>query len=86
MTGTADDRGEHGARRVIAGESSLHQAGAVVAHQGGSLVVVAHDVSSVRQDRGARNEVSQVTVSVDNSISPLFGSTDRRYRFLMTHT
>lgn len=66
MTGTTDDRGEHSARRVIAGEASLHQAGAVVAHQGGSLVVVTHDVSSETRDGGARKEVNKVTVSVDN--------------------
>lgn len=66
MTGTTDDRGEHGARRVIAGEARLHQAGAVVAHQGGGLVVVTHDVSSERRDGtgpggGGGKEVNQVT-------------------------
>lgn len=50
VTGAADDGGEHSARCVIAGEASFHQAGAVVAHQGGGLVVVAHDVSCATQD------------------------------------
>lgn len=42
MAGTADDRGEHGPGGIVSGEASLHQAGAVVAHKGGSLIVVTH--------------------------------------------
>lgn len=46
MTRATNDGRKHSARRVIACEPSLHQAGAVVTHQGCSLVVVAHGVSS----------------------------------------
>ena len=45
MTGATNDGGEHCARCVISGKASLHQTRAVVAHKGGSLVVVTHDVS-----------------------------------------
>jgi len=46
VTGATDDGGEDSARRVITGEPSLHQAGAVVTHQGSSLFFLTHDVSS----------------------------------------
>lgn len=46
VPGAANNGREHGAGRVVAGEARLHQAGAVVAHQGGGLFVVAHGVSS----------------------------------------
>lgn len=42
MTGAADDGGEDGPGGIVSGEASLHQTGAVVAHKGGSLVVVTH--------------------------------------------
>lgn len=38
----AHDGGEDGAGRVVAREAGLHQPGAVVAHQGGGLLIVAH--------------------------------------------
>lgn len=38
----AHDGREDRARRVVAREAGLHQSGAVVAHQGGGLLVVAH--------------------------------------------
>ena len=44
VAGTADDGGEDGAGRVIAGESGLAHAGAVVNYQGGYLVVT-HDAA-----------------------------------------
>lgn len=46
VTGATNDGRKHGARCVIAGEPSLHQAGAVITHQGGGLFVVAHGVGS----------------------------------------
>lgn len=42
MTGAANDGGEHGPGGIVSGEASLHKAGAVVAHKGGSLIVVTH--------------------------------------------
>lgn len=42
VTGSANDGGEDSTGSVISGKSSLDQARAVVAHEGGSLVVVAH--------------------------------------------
>ena len=42
VTGAADDGGEHGPGGVVSGEASLHQAGAVVTHEGGGLIVVTH--------------------------------------------
>lgn len=42
VTGAADDGGEHGPGGIVSGEASLHQAGTVVAHKGGSLIVVTH--------------------------------------------
>lgn len=42
MTGAADDGGEDGPGGIVSGEASLHQTGAVVAHKGGSLIVVTH--------------------------------------------
>lgn len=45
----AHDGREDRARRVVAREAGLHQPGAVVAHQGGGLLVVAHlDTASAR--------------------------------------
>ena len=38
----ADDRGEDGARRVVAGEAGLDHAGAVVADEVRDLAVVSH--------------------------------------------
>lgn len=46
VTRAANDGREDGARCVIAGKPSFHQAGSVITHQGGSLFVIAHDVSS----------------------------------------
>lgn len=46
VSGAANDGRKDGAGSVVASEARLHQAGAVVAHQGGGLVVVAHGVSS----------------------------------------
>lgn len=43
VTGAANDRGEHSPGGIVSGEASLHKAGAVVAHKGGSLLVVTHD-------------------------------------------
>lgn len=60
VTGATNDGGEDGARCVIAGEPSLHQAGAVITHQGGSLFVVAHGVSSATHT-GARTHTPAVT-------------------------
>ena len=39
MAGTADDGGEDGAGGVVAGETGLAHAGAIVHNQGGNLVV-----------------------------------------------
>ena len=43
MAGPSNDGREDSTGSVISGKSSLDQAGAIVAHEGGSLVVVAHD-------------------------------------------
>lgn len=43
VTGAADDGGEDGPGGIVSGEASLHQTGAVVAHECGSLIVVTHD-------------------------------------------
>ena len=42
MAGPSNDGGEDSAGRVISCKASLDQAGAVVAHKGGSLFVVTH--------------------------------------------
>lgn len=42
VAGAAHDGGEHGPGGVVSGEARLHQAGAVVADEGGGLVVVTH--------------------------------------------
>lgn len=47
VTGATNNGREDGARCVIPGEPGFHQAGAVITHQGGSLFVVTHYVSSV---------------------------------------
>lgn len=53
VAGAAHDGGEHGPGGVIPGEAGLHQAGAVVAHERGGLVLVAHGVVCLRGHRGA---------------------------------
>lgn len=45
MAGASDDGWEDGARSVISSKPSLDQARAVVAHEGGGLVVVTHGCS-----------------------------------------
>lgn len=42
VTRAADDGWEHGPGGIVSGEASLHQAGTVVAHKGGSFLVVTH--------------------------------------------
>merc|ERR1739838_867622 len=42
MTGTSNDGREDGPGGIVSGEASLHKAGAVVAHKGGSFIVVTH--------------------------------------------
>lgn len=61
MAGASHDGGKHSARCVIPGEPSLHQAGAVVTHQGGGLFVVAHGVSSETRAH-ARRQAALVQV------------------------
>lgn len=63
VTGATNDGRKHGARCVIAGEPSLHQAGAVITHQGGSLFVVAHGVGS-ETHTGARARTQAVVLLV----------------------
>lgn len=76
VTGATNDGRKHGARCVIAGKSSLHQAGAVITHQGGSLVVVAHGVSSETHTR-ARAHTHAVALLDPVMKSPcLFGLGD----------
>lgn len=80
VTGATNDGRKHGARCVITGEPSLHQAGAVITHQGGSLFVVAHGVSSeTHTGARARTHTSSGTVSSSNGIPRLFGLADWRY-------
>lgn len=50
VTGAADDGGEHGPGGIVSGKASLHQPGAVVAHKGGSLIVVTHGGFYKRQE------------------------------------
>lgn len=47
MAGAANDGGEHGPGGIVPGEASLHQAGAVVAHERGGLVLVTHGLGCV---------------------------------------
>lgn len=42
VTGATNNRGEHSPGSIISSEASLHQAGAIVAHKGGGLIVVTH--------------------------------------------
>lgn len=63
MTWATHDGWKHGARCVIAGEPSFHQAGAVITHQGGGLFVVAHGVSS-ETNTGERARTHTVASSV----------------------
>lgn len=42
VTGTANDRREHGSGGIIPSEARLHQAGAVITHQGCGLLLIAH--------------------------------------------
>jgi len=42
VTWATDDRREDGTGRIIAGESSLAHAGAVVADQSGNILIIAH--------------------------------------------
>ena len=66
MTGAADDGGEDSPGGIVSGEASLHQAGAVVTHQGGGLVVVTHGVSSeTRAHARTRTHTSSVSSSQD---------------------
>lgn len=51
VTGTTNNGGEHGARSIISGKASFHQSRAIVAHKGGGLVVVTHDVSWVSDEK-----------------------------------
>jgi len=39
VAGTADNRGEDGAGRIVTGETGLAHAGAVVNHKGGNILV-----------------------------------------------
>lgn len=54
MAGAADDGREHGPGGIVPGEASLHQAGAVVAHERGGLVLVTHGVGCVCGGTGQR--------------------------------
>lgn len=64
MTGAADDGWEHGPGGVVSGEASLHQAGAVVAHEGGSFLVVTHDgFYGRREEEDGRCELDSTNVS-----------------------
>lgn len=63
VTGATNDGWEHCTGCVIAGEPSLHQAGAVIAHQSSSLFVVAHGVSSETRVR-ARTQAKPPLVRV----------------------
>lgn len=84
MTWATHDGWKHGARCVIAGEPSFHQAGAVITHQGGGLFVVAHGVSS-ETNTGERAHAHSGIVSSSNEIPCLFGFGDWRYCFHSTH-
>lgn len=68
VTGATNNGWEHCTGCVIAGEPSLHQAGAVIAHQSGSLFVVAHGVSS---ETRVRAHARKATVSSWNEIPRL---------------
>lgn len=54
MAGAANDGGEHGPGGIVPGEASLHQAGAVVAHERGGLVLVTHGLGCVCGGTGHR--------------------------------
>lgn len=71
----AHDGGEHGPGRVVAGEASFHQAGAVVAHEGGGLVFVAHGVWFLRGQKG-RGDAGRVGSGGPATERPAAGGTD----------
>lgn len=64
VSGAANDGRKDGAGSVVAGEARLHQAGAIVAHQGGGLLVVAHGVTSENSRVGMLVLVSGVKLAV----------------------
>lgn len=67
MTGAADDGWEHGPGGIVSGEASLHQAGTVVAHKGGSLIVVTHGGFYERQEDEDFSPVRQTGNVLDTS-------------------
>lgn len=57
VPGAADDRGEDGAGGIVSREACLDQARAIVAHEGGGLLVVTHpgeEAGSCKTQRAAR--------------------------------
>lgn len=71
MAGTADDGWEHGPGGIVSGEASLHQAGAVVAHKGGSLIVVTHVGFCKRRRRRQYFTLNQIHNGEVNYALPL---------------
>lgn len=71
VAGAAHDGGEHGPGGVVSGEASLHQAGAVVTHEGGGLIVVTHVCGFWRKVRGGEFTYRRYTGEKNNS-SELF--------------
>lgn len=54
MTGAANNGGEHSPRGIIPGKASLYQAGAVVAHKCGGLILITHGVGFLRMEEKTR--------------------------------
>lgn len=50
MTWAANNGGKDSPRGVIPGKASLHQAGAVVAHKCGGLILITHGVGFLRTE------------------------------------
>lgn len=50
MTWAANNGGEYSPRGIIPGKASLHQAGAVVAHKCGGLILITHGVGFLRME------------------------------------
>lgn len=67
----AHDGGEHGPGRVIPREARLHQPGAVVAHQGGGLLVVAHPGSAPAGSAGGQRGGARSAPGAGGSGLPL---------------
>ena len=68
MTGSADDGGENGTRRIVAGETGFAHAGAVVNNQSCNLIVTHVDAVG----EGGRGRITQEKQSRDRTAGGLY--------------